>query len=187
MRALPDSRLLLGGMPPDGEYPWLIEWFAKEGIAAERLSTYPQCNRAAYQVLHHQVDVCLDAFPYTGGTTTCHALWMGVPTLTLAGLTPAGRQGAAILGHVGLEEFVAEDAADFERRGLFWAGKRGALAEVRAGLRTRIEQSPIRRPEVIAAALERALRAMWSRWCTGLPPESFVAASQVANSTSIQG
>jgi predicted O-linked N-acetylglucosamine transferase (SPINDLY family) len=187
MRAVPDSRLLLGGMPPDREYSWLIEWFAQEGIAVERLSTYARCNSAAYQALHHQVDVCLDAFPYTGGTTTCHALWMGVPTLTLAGHTPAGRQGAAILGHVGLKEFVAEDAADFEQRGLFWAREHGALAEVRAGLRARVEQAPIRRPEVIAAALESALRAMWSRWCTGLPPESFMAASQGANSTSIQG
>src|SRR5207237_8088657 len=111
----------------------------------------------------------LDTFPYTGGTTTNHALWMGVPTLTLGGHTPPGRQGAAMLGHVGLDGFVAEDIVDFRSKGLAWAGDLPALAAVRAGLRARCELSPIRRPELIAAGLESALRTMWQRWCAGLP------------------
>jgi predicted O-linked N-acetylglucosamine transferase (SPINDLY family) len=98
---------------------------------------------------------------------------MGVPTLTLAGQTAAGRQGAALLGQVGLDAFVARDAADFQAKGLSWAGDLGALAAVRAGLRERCERSPLRRPEVIAAALESALRTMWQRWCAGLPAETF--------------
>jgi predicted O-linked N-acetylglucosamine transferase (SPINDLY family) len=122
--------------------------------------------------------MCLDTFPYTGGTTTQHALWMGVPTLTLAGHTPAGRQGAAILGRLGLDEFVAKDAADFQQKGLSWANDHAALAAMRAGMRDRIEQSPIRRPAVIAAGLESAFRTMWQRWCAGLSAETFEVNTQ---------
>jgi predicted O-linked N-acetylglucosamine transferase (SPINDLY family) len=172
LHALPDARMVLGGMPRDSQYDLLIGWFAGEGIVRERLSFYPCCDIAAYLSLHHQVDMCLDTFPYTGGTTTNHALWMGVPTLTLAGPTPPGRQGAAIMGRLGLEAFVAESPADFQQKGLAWAGNLGGLAEVRAGLRECYERSPMRHPEVIAAALERAFRTMWQRWCAGLPPES---------------
>ncbi len=173
LRALPDARMLLGGMPPAGGYDALLGWFAEEGMAPERLSFHARCGTVPYLALHHQVDMCLDTVPYTGGTTTNHALWMGAPTLTLAGPTAAGRQGAAMLGQVGLDAFVAKDAADFEAKGVQWARDLVALAGVRAGLRQRIEQSPIRDPGAIAAGLERALRTMWQRWCAGLPAESF--------------
>jgi predicted O-linked N-acetylglucosamine transferase (SPINDLY family) len=173
LRALPDARMLLGGMPREGEYDSLIGLFVQEGIARERLRFHSRCSTADYLALHHQVDMCLDTFPYAGGTTTNHALWMGVPTLTLAGRTVPGRQGAALLGQVGLEAFVATDAADFQDKGLHWAGDLAALAEVRAGLRARIEQSPIRHPDVIAAGLERAFRIMWQHWCARLPAKSF--------------
>ena len=123
--------------------------------------------------LHHQVDVCLDTFPYNGGTTTLHALWMGVPTLSLAGNTAAGRTGASILGHVGLESFLAHNREDFVRKGLFWANNLVALSEIRAGLRDNLERSVIRQPTAVAAGLEHALRTMWQRWCAKLPPESF--------------
>jgi protein O-GlcNAc transferase len=180
LRALPTARMLLGGMPQDDSGAnALIDWFASEGIARERLSFHPRSNLAAYLDLHRQVDICLDTFPYTGGTTTNHALWMGVPTLTLAGQTAPGRQGAANLGYVGLDGFVAEDAADFQAKGLYWAGHLTELAQIRAGLRGRWEQSPVRKPEVIAEGVAQALRIMWQRWCAGLPPDSFeVAASQ---------
>ena len=126
-----------------------------------------------YLALHHQVDFCLDTFPYTGGTTTNHALWMGVPTLTIAGSIPPGRHGAAILGHLGLEKFVAADADDFVAKGIAETRDLTELAALRAGLRERFERSSVRHPEVIAAGLERALRTMWRRWCEGRPPQSF--------------
>ncbi len=179
LRALPDARMLLGGMPQEGGYDVLLGWFAEEGIAHERLTFRPRCGIGAYLEMHHQVDMCLDTVPYAGGTTTNHALWMGVPTLTLAGPTVPGRQGAALLGHVGLEAFVAKDAADFEAKGVHWAGDLDALARVRAGLRQRCEKSPIRDPAAIAAGLERALRMMWQRWCAGLPPET-IDVSEIA-------
>ena len=173
LRALPDSRLLLGGMPPDNQHQFLVDWFAREGIAGNRLAFHPMYDTPAYLALHHQVDLCLDTFPYSGGTTTAHALWMGVPTLSLAGRTPPGRHGATILGHVGLDAFVAHDAEDFERKALGWAANVAALADVRGALRARCAASVVQRPDLIAAGLVRALRIMWQRWCAGLPPEAF--------------
>jgi len=173
LRALPDSKMLLAGLPEDGRYDTLIEWFAREGIARERLSFHGRCGMDAYLSLHRQVDICLDTFPYNGGTTTCHALWMGIPTLTLAGDTMPGRVGATVLGHVGLDGFVAHDAADFVHKGLSWAGNLAALSDIRAGLRERFANSAMGQPAVVAAGVERALRIMWRRWCAGLPPESF--------------
>jgi predicted O-linked N-acetylglucosamine transferase (SPINDLY family) len=117
--------------------------------------------------------MCLDTFPYTGGTTTNHALWMGVPTLTLTGQTPASRQGAATLIPVGLEAFVAENPDDFVRKGLQWSTELTALEELRSGLRERWLAVPTRQPAIIASALDAVLRQMWRRWCANLPPESF--------------
>jgi predicted O-linked N-acetylglucosamine transferase (SPINDLY family) len=173
LHAIPGSRMLLGGMPPEGQYTALIDWFAAEGINPARLDFRSRCGTEAYMALHHEVDMCLDAFPYTGGTTTAHALWMGVPTLTLAGPTAPSRQGAAILSHAGLAEFVAHDAAQFEQKGLFWAANIDRLAQLRFNLRSRCDDSAMHRPDLIAAGLENALRKMWQRWCQGLPPEAF--------------
>lgn len=175
LRALPDSRLVLGSMPPDNKSDTLLDWFSEEGIDRERISRYPRTGMLAYLELHYLVDICLDTFPYSGGTTTNHALWMGVPTLTLAGTTPSGRGGAANLAYLGLESFVANDAAEFVQKGLAWAGDLPALAALRGSLRERFEQSPVRRPEIVAAGLEETLRIMWQRWCSGLPPETFEA------------
>lgn len=173
LRALPDSRMLLGGLPEERQCETLLAWFALEGIARERLTLHPRSGMTSYMKLHHQVDLCLDTFPYTGGTTTCHALWMGVPTLSLAGATPGGRAGAAILGGVGLETMIAHDADDFVNKGVGWAGQLDALAAIRLQLRERFLQSAIGQPALVAEGLERALRTMWERWCAGLPAIHF--------------
>ncbi len=172
LRALPDSQMLLGGLPPGEKRDGLMRFFAAQGIVEARLHFHDRCPLDAYMALHHQVDICLDTFPYSGGTTTLHAAWMGVPTLTLAGKNAAGRQGCVLHGHTALEAFVAADAQDFVRRGLWWAGNLEALAGVRANLRARFLESALGRPEVVTAGLEKALRHMWQRWCAGLPPQS---------------
>ena len=173
---LPQARMILGGIAPGTQRDSFIERFAACGIVRERLTFHPRCDVSAYLALHHQVDICLDTIPYSGGTTTYHALWMGVPTLTAAGTTPASRQGAAIMGQIGLDGFIAANAADFVDRGVDWAKRTAALAEVRAGLRERWQHSPTRGPEVIATALHTAFRHMWRLWCANLPAESFHAA-----------
>jgi predicted O-linked N-acetylglucosamine transferase (SPINDLY family) len=175
LRAVPTSRMLFGAMSGQENCDALIARFAEEGIERRRLDFHQRCAMPHYLALHHRVDLCLDTFPYNGGTTTLHALWMGVPTLTLAGATMAGRVGAGVLGHVGLDAFVAPDATAFEAQGASWAQRLPELAQLRAGLRDRFAQSAIGQPARVAAGLERALRTMWQRWCAGLPAASFEA------------
>lgn len=174
LRALPDSRMVLGAIPEDSR-GMLIDWFSQESVAQERLSFYPFCSMDVYLGLHHQTDICLDTFPYNGGTTTLHALWMGVPTLTLAGATTAARSGASILGNVRLDAFVTHAPDDFVQVGLNWAQDLEALAVIRKGLRDRVSGSALGQPAVIAVGLQRALRIMWQRWCAGEAPQAFDA------------
>lgn len=178
LRASPSARMVLAAMPSDGSIDVLTGWFARQGIAPDRLEFHTRCGMDAYLALHHQVDLCLDTFPYSGSTTIYHALWMGVPTLALAGQTLPGRLGAGALGHVGLEGFAASDEEDFVRKGISWTNDIPALAALRAGMRARLERSVLCQPEVVAASVSNALRTMWRRWCAGLPAESFEVSPQ---------
>ncbi|SAK45807.1 TPR domain-containing protein [Caballeronia temeraria] len=170
LRALPDSRMLLGAMPPESGCEQLIERFAKEGIGRERLDFRTRSGMPIYLQQHHHVDICLDTFPYAGGTTTLHAMWMGVPTLTLPGRLMASRGSTAALSLAELSEFVAKDTADFVAKGMAWANDLTGLAELRASMRNRCAESPMFQPAVIAAGLSASLREMWRRWCAGVAP-----------------
>lgn len=167
LRALPQSRMLIAGMPEEGSFERLLEWFAAEQIDRGRLEFQRRCDMTSYLQMHHRVDLCLDTFPYTGATTTCLALWMGVPTVTLAGATGAGRPGAAVMGHLGLDNFIAYSQAEFVHHALDWADHLGELGELRKTLRQRFQACALGRPDLIAQGLEQALREMWQRWCRG--------------------
>ncbi|CAB3768121.1 O-linked N-acetylglucosamine transferase family protein [Paraburkholderia solisilvae] len=173
LHAVPGSRMVLASMPKDSVPDELIEWFAGAGIPRERLEFKPRSSVAVYLQQHYHVDICLDTFPFTGLTTTMQALWMGVPTLTLPGRTVPGRSGVTALSHVGLQSFIADDRDDYVRKAAAHASDVPALAALRAGMRARCEQSPMFKPELIAASFTKALRVMWRRWCEGKPAESF--------------
>jgi predicted O-linked N-acetylglucosamine transferase (SPINDLY family) len=184
LHEVPNSRMLIGGLPADGSLGDLVEWFAEEGIARERIDFRPRSSVPVYLQQHHHVDICLDTFPFSGLTTALHSLWMGVPTLTLPGKTVPGRSGLTAMSHAGLEMFIATDKDDFVRRGVQLAADIPALAALRSGMRERCERSPMFRPAQIAEGVSDALRVMWQRWCAGLPAESFevkeTAAPQLA-------
>ena len=172
LRAVPDARLLVAGMPDDGREQ-LLAMLDHEGIAAHRVELHARAGMFDYLALHNRVDFALDTFPYTGGTTTLHAGWMGVPTLTLAGGTVPGRQSAAFLEHNGLTQFIAHDVDDFVARGLAICADLPALAAIRASLRGRFMLPASDTMTRVADGVEHALRLMWRRWCEGLPAETF--------------
>jgi predicted O-linked N-acetylglucosamine transferase (SPINDLY family) len=171
--AVPTSKMLLGAMPAAGSYESLRQWFAAAGIGEDRLIFHARGTMDSYLALHHHVDICLDTFPSNGVTTTCHSAWMGVPTLGLHGERLASRGALAVMQHLGLQHFVAVDAADFVRQGVLLATDVEALALVRASLRSRFTDSALAQPAMIAAAVEQALVKMWQRWCKQQPAESF--------------
>lgn len=172
LREQPGSRLLVAGMSGTGAPADLLEWFAQEGIDAGRLTFHPRTNFYSYLNLHREVDICLDTFPYTGGTTTNHALWMGVPTLTMAGDTYPSRQSAMFLRRVGLERgFVSDSVDGMLAQSQYWAQHVEQLQAMRSRLRGHLLQTHDTHLEVVVAGLAQALRVMWQRWCAGQSAE----------------
>ncbi|WP_341313909.1 tetratricopeptide repeat protein [Paraburkholderia sp. IMGN_8] len=180
LRAVPSSRMLVGSITTPEDEKVFTDWFAKEGITRDRLTFRPRTIIPVYLQQHFHVDICLDTFPYTGSTTVLNSLWMGVPTLTIAGDTLPSRAGATWMSHVGLQDFLATDKADFVAKGVALSSDIAALAALRTGLRERCLASAAFRPEVVAAGLSRALRIMWQRWCDGQPAIAFGVSAEDA-------
>ncbi len=130
------------------------------GIDRARVEILGAVPREAYLAAHAKVDVILDTFPYPGGTTTCEALWMGVPTLTLAGDTLLSRQGASLIRAAGLGEWVADSREDYIAKAVAFSNDLPGLAALRASLRQRVLASPLFDAPRFARNFEAALWSM---------------------------
>jgi len=173
LRELPDTHLMLGGIRLQSQREALLDAFSARGISSSRIEFRAPVDIGAHLAQYRHVDICLDATPFNGGTMTLHALWMGVPTLTVPGQTPMARAGSGILENLGLGEFVARDTSDMIAKARYWVEHPGELAALRAGMRSRLRRSPVGQPGLISAHVEAALRHMWKRWCADQPPETF--------------
>jgi predicted O-linked N-acetylglucosamine transferase (SPINDLY family) len=164
LESVPASRLLLhchAGSPRDA----VQRLFDQRGIASNRLTFVGVLPTEQYFELYRQIDLALDPFPYCGGTTTCDALWMGVPVVSLAGRTAVGRGGLSILSNVGLPELVARDTEQYVQIAAHLAADRPRLADLRATLRQRMQESPLMDAPRFARNVEATYREMWRRWC----------------------
>jgi len=129
--------------------------FESHGIARERLEFVGWLpRREDHLALYGQVDIALDTFPYNGTTTTCEALWMGVPVIVLEGNRHAARVGVSILSRLGLEELIAPDEEGYVRLAASLAGDRNRLASLRTTMRKRLETSSLCDARAFTAALE---------------------------------
>lgn len=169
----PQSRLLIGFMCGDDMIASLRKRLVNLGVNPEQLIFRNRMPLSDYMALHHEIDLLLDVFPYTGGTTTNHAVWMGVPTLTLCGRTIPGRQGVDAMRTYGLDAFIASDEEDYIARALYWHDHQDELESIRQGMRARIptENSRDFKP---AATFEKALREAWRLYCAGEEPRTFL-------------
>jgi protein O-GlcNAc transferase len=170
--AVPDSTLLIAGMSDAGLEDRFRAAFGARGIAPERLSFRPRLPLLQYLALHHEVDVVLDTFPYSGGTTAYHALWMGVPLLTLAGLTLQQNQSSLIMKAVGLSDWIVESPDAYVARARAAAADLPALARLRSGLRERARVHFEGSLDESRAGIDAAFRSIWRRWCAGQEPAS---------------
>ena len=161
--ALPTARLRLASkqLGDAAVASQLTKRLQQYGIAADRVQMHGAVSRAAYLAAHTEVDIILDTFPYPGGTTTCEALWMGVPTLTLAGETLLARQGASLLTAAGLPDWIANGEGDYVAKAIHFASDLPTLATLRAVLREQIKISPLFDAPRFAKNLEDALWGMW--------------------------
>lgn len=163
--AVPDARLLLQSHQTGRALyaNQILDRLAQAGIARERVTIRGPAHRSVYLQSYGDIDIVLDTFPYTGGTTTCEALWMGVPTITLTGATMIARQGLAMMTAAGLPEWVARDANDYVSIAGRWAGDHRGLAALRADLRSRLPSTPLFDPRRFAGAFQDTLEAVWHR------------------------
>lgn len=139
--------------------------FAECGFPVERLRLFGRKDLKDYFIFHNEIDIALDPFPYNGGTVTAHALWMGVPVLSLPGRKPIQRMGASMLGSVGLPEFLADSEDDYIEIAARFAADLPRLAEIRRTLRPTMQTSPLMDAELVTRDLEAALRRVWREWC----------------------
>ena len=138
----------------------LLQRLAIAGIPKEHVLLFESAPRLEYLKSHAEVDIILDSFPYPGGTTTCDALWMGVPTVTLAGNTMLSRQGVSLLMCAGLPDWIAHSENDYVKIAVAKARDVSQLNNLRSSLRSRVFESPLFDAPNFAKHLEVALHAM---------------------------
>ena len=161
------SRLLLkfGGGDDDTVRDHYLDQFRSLGIAAGRVEI---CGRKAtieHLEMYGRVDIALDTHPYNGTTTTCEAMWMGVPTLSLVGKSHSSRVGLSLLNRVGLGDFAASTPEEYVAKALAFSGELENLAKIRTFLRSMMFNSPLCDNKGFTRSLEAAYRKMWHKWC----------------------
>jgi predicted O-linked N-acetylglucosamine transferase (SPINDLY family) len=139
--------------------------FAAAGIDPNGIDFVGRVSTPQYFFQYNQIDIALDTFPYPGGTTTCDALWMGVPVICLPGNTAISRGGFSVLSNVGLPDLAAKDIDDYVRLAVSLATHPSRLANLRTSMRTRMLASPLMNAPQFARDFEAALRSMWQAWC----------------------
>ncbi len=164
----PGSRLFVKNKAlaePEARNRFLAQ-FRGAGIGEERvLLSGLVPSLAAHLDSYRLVDLALDSFPYAGTTTTCEALWMGVPVVTAAGETHVSRVGVSILSLAGLPRFIARDASEYVEIAVRYGNSPSALTEWRSTLRARMAGSALTGEAGFARCVETAYRDMWRRWC----------------------
>ncbi len=167
LHAAPRSRLILKNAILDDPLSRQLyqESFAGHGIAPERVSLYGSSPHAGLLATYGEVDIALDPFPYNGGTTTCEALWMGVPVVTLAGGQFVSRVGATILEHAGCAEWIARTPGQYMEKALALGSDPARLVRIRARLRQQTQRSTLGDTVRFTRSWESALRSVWKSWC----------------------
>ncbi|WP_335944069.1 tetratricopeptide repeat protein [Pseudomonas sp. G166] len=180
MLATPQSRLLLkGGAFGNRELREHVHGFmVRQGIGPERVLVEGPVGHKALLETYNRIDIALDPWPYSGGLTTCEALLMGVPVVTLPGPTFAGRHSATHLVNAGLPELVVNSWDEYRQRVIGLAGDVKNLSTIRGHLRDVLMRSPVCDSRRFASHFSTAMRAIWQRYCEGKPAAALTLDAQ---------
>ncbi len=168
LRALPTARLVLKSKALAEEVTCakVREMFAEQGVVADRLDLMGwESGDEGHMRLYERIDVALDTFPYNGTTTTCEALWMGVPVITLAGKGHAARVGASLLTQLGRDDWIVLNAADYVVCAEKLAADISGLQDMRGALRSQMAASSLCDGPRYAKSVEAAYRRIWEELC----------------------
>jgi protein O-GlcNAc transferase len=172
LNAVPESRLLLKSGPYDSPVmqKMVTDVMLAHGVQADRIQFSGQSLHYQLFAAYNEIDVALDPWPYSGGLTTCEAMLMGVPVVTLPGPTFAGRHSATHLVNAGMPELVAADWDEYRARAIELVSNLDSLATIRGHLRETLLKSPVCDGTRFAGHLANAMRAIWQRYCEGKAP-----------------
>jgi predicted O-linked N-acetylglucosamine transferase (SPINDLY family) len=169
LRALPTSRLVIfrNSLRGSGEI-YFHRQFVVRGISADRfILSHAVPDGRNYLTIYESIDIALDPFPWSGHTTTCEALWMGVPVITLYGKRYATRMAACALTALGMTGFIADSPEKYLQIAIGCADDVPRLARMRSGLRDRMQASTLCDGAGFTRSLEQTYRELWRRWCAG--------------------
>lgn len=165
LKSVPRSRLLIKLLTlTDGHMLRVLSRFTAHGVEASRIEIAPwEYDAAAHARMYAKLDIALDTFPYNGTTTTCEALWMGVPVIAMEGDSHRSRVGVSLLHAIGAPEWIAKDEAQFVEIAAKLAApeNRDRLREIRTSLRQRMMESPLRDEKGYARRVEACIEGMW--------------------------
>lgn len=175
MRAVPKSKMLLKSRPlaDAGIRDRIWREFEINGVDRIRVDLMGQVAATSNHLsTYNGIDIALDTFPYNGTTTTCEALWMGVPVITLKGTTHASRVGVSLMTRIGLNELIGNTPEEYVRAAQDLSNDRQRLLNMRWTLRQRLLNSDLCNKTLITQDIENAYRSMWQRWCAAHQTQS---------------
>jgi protein O-GlcNAc transferase len=170
---VPGSRLLLKdkAFASASTRGRVIAALQQAGIEPGRVELLPfEHVHQNHLALYRRVDVALDTFPYCGTTTTCDALWMGVPVVSMTGRNHASRVGLSLLNAAGMPELAGSDEREYVEIAKAVAGDFDKLEMIRDSLRQRMRQSRLLDAPAFTRGLEAAYRSAWCKWCSADSP-----------------
>ena len=159
----PESKLILSA--GEGSHrDAVIRKFTESKIDPSRVGFVKNLSMPDYLAQYLQIDIALDPFPYPGGTTTCDALWMGVPVVTLAGNTAISRGGVSILNNINHPELIAKSTEQYVQIAVNLAKDRQRLTQLRSTLRDEMQSSPLMNAPQFARDMEVIYRQIWREY-----------------------
>jgi hypothetical protein len=170
LKRVPGSKLMLKHMQSGdaGSRDGLRRLFERHGVEGDRIVILPWApSHALHLSAYRNIDLALDTFPYHGTTTTCDALSMAVPVVTMAGKTHVSRVGVTLLTQVGLTDWITSSEDEYVERAVEYAGQPALLRQLRGSLRARLEASELGHPDGFARSMEGAWRRIWRAYCAG--------------------
>ncbi len=168
LRRLSSSRLVLksSGLEDFSTRARFLSLFTRHHIDPARITLLGKSNSLHDHLeSYNQIDIAVDSYPYHGTTSTCEALWMGVPVITLAGDCHVSRVGVSLNTAVGLPELIADSPERYIEIALDLAHDTRRLSSLRASLRDRMKESALTDAPALARAVEHTYRRIWTQWC----------------------
>ncbi len=164
----PQSRFIMKSFSRNQQQlkDYYIDQFAKLGVDESRIEIIEWLPKSEHFKIYEKIDIALDTYPYNGTTTTCQALWMGVPVISLTGSHHASRVGLSILSRTGLDFFAAKTPQEYVLKANALASKPEAIAKLRSSMRARIACCGLCCAKALAADIETAYRRIWTKKCT---------------------